>query len=143
MLSGDHTYEFGISKGFLNDRLILSGSFGVENYGHEEIKDNGEISNGQLIGDLNLEYVINESGTFRVNIFNESTDKTIIQASEQGDFTQGAGLLYKEEFDTMQDFKLVQYLLDVFRKKENKRFPIRERRQQKAIPVEEPTQKNK
>ena len=30
-LTGDKQYEFGVSKGFLDDRLQLSGSFGVEN----------------------------------------------------------------------------------------------------------------
>lgn len=137
MISGDNTYEFGVSKGFLNDRLILSGSFGVENYGQQEISDNGEVSTGQLIGDINLEYVINESGTFRVNIFNESTDKTIIQESGQGDFTQGAGLSYKEDFESFDDFKLVQYVLDVFRKKENKRYPKKGKRHQRPVPEED------
>jgi hypothetical protein len=133
-LSGDNTFEFGITKGFLNDRLILSGSFGVEEYGEVEVDDDGNEHTGQLIGDINLEYLLNESGTFRVNIFNESTDKTIIQEGEQGDFTQGAGLLYKEDFNTFEDFKLVQYVLDVFRKDENKKFPNKRKRQQRAVP---------
>lgn len=134
MISGDNTYEFGISKGFLNDRLIFSGSFGVENYGEEEVDDNGNVSTGQLIGDLNLEYVINESGTFRVNIFNESTDKTIIQESGEGDFTQGAGLSYKEDFESFDDFKVVQFVLDLFRKKENKRYIKRSKKNQRPVP---------
>ncbi len=134
MISGDNTYEFGISKGFLNDRLIFSGSFGVENYGEEEVDDNGNVSTGQLIGDLNLEYVINESGTFRVNIFNESTDKTIIQESGEGDFTQGAGLSYKEDFESFDDFKVVQFVLDLFRKKEKKRYIKNSNKKQRPVP---------
>lgn len=136
-ISGDNTYEFGVSKGFLNDRLILSGSFGVENYGQEKTNADGEISTGQLIGDINLEYLLNQTGTFRVNIFNESTDKTILQEGDDSDFTQGAGLSYKEDFDSMDDFKLVQYVLDIFRRKGNKRYPNKGKRQQRSVPVQD------
>lgn len=134
IVSGDNTFEFGVSKGFLNDRLILSGSFGVENYGEDEVDDDGTIHSGQLIGDLNLEYILNEEGTFRVNIFNESNDNTVIQDGGEGDFTQGAGLSYKEDFDNFNDFKVAQYILDLFRKKDNKRYPNKRRRQQRPVP---------
>lgn len=134
IVSGDNTFEFGVSKGFLDDRLILSGSFGVESYGEEEVDENGQVHTGQLIGDLNLEYLLNESGTFRVNIFNESNDHTVIQEGGQGDFTQGAGLSYQEDFESFQDFKVAQYILDIFRKKENKRYPNKRRRQQRPVP---------
>ena len=134
-VSGDNTFEFGVSKGFLDDRLILSGSFGVESYGQEEVDESGQVHTGQLIGDLNLEYILNESGTFRVNIFNESNDHTVIQDGGAGDFTQGAGLSYQEDFETFEDFKVAQYVLDVFRKKENRRFLGKgRRRQQRKVP---------
>lgn len=128
-LTGDNTYEFGVSKGFLDDRLILSGSFGVENRKTDESSNQNSI-----IGDLNLEYLLNESGTFRINIFNESNDKTIIQNSDQSSFTQGVGLYYKEDFHTLKDFKAVQYFLDIFRKKANKRYPIKRKRKQTPVP---------
>ncbi len=135
IVSGDNTFEFGVSKGFLDDRLILSGSFGVESYGEEEVDDDGTVHTGQLIGDLNLEYLLNESGTFRVNIFNESNDHTVIQEGGQGDFTQGAGLSYQEDFETFEDFKVAQYVLDVFRKKDNRRYlGKRGRRQRRKVP---------
>jgi hypothetical protein len=135
IISGDNTFEFGVSKGFLDDRLILSGSFGVESYGEEEVDENGNIHTGQLIGDLNLEYLLNESGTFRVNIFNESNDHTVIQEGGQGDFTQGAGLSYQEDFETFEDFKVAQYVLDVFRKRENRKYLGKKgRRQRRKVP---------
>lgn len=127
-LSGDNSYEFGISKGFLDDRLILSGSFGVENQKADE------TNQSSLIGDVNLEYLLNQSGTFRVNIFNESNDQSTIQSAKQGPFTQGIGLYYKEDFDSFHDFKAVQYFLDIFRKKKNKRYPIKRKRKQVPVP---------
>ena len=128
-LTGDNTYEFGVTKGFLDDRLILSGSFGVENKTVDDAKDGSSI-----IGDVHLEYLLNESGTFRVNIFNEPNDKSIIQDQDQGPFTQGAGLHYQENFNNVKDFKVIQYFLDVFRKKQNKRYPIKRKRKQ--VPVQ-------
>ena len=127
-LSGNDSYEFGISKGFLDDRLILSGSFGVENQKADE------TSQSSLIGDVNLEYLLNQSGTFRVNIFNKSNDKSTVQTAKQGNFTQGIGLYYKEDFSTVNDFKAIQYFLDLFRKKKNKRYPIKRKRKQVPVP---------
>ena len=131
-LTGDKQYEFGVSKGFLDDRLQLSGSFGVENQSIEN------QSSTNLIGDLNLEYLLNESGTFRVNIFNQSTDKTIIQSAKLDPFTQGAGIHYKEDYDNAKDFKLLQYFLDVFRKKGKKRYPIKRKKEQRPVPKDIP-----
>ncbi len=127
-LTGDNTLEFGLKKSFLDDRLIFTGSFGVENQNHDGTDESS------LIGDLNLEYLLNESGTFRVNIFNESNDRTIVQDENKGDFTQGVGLNYQEEFNTAKDFKMIQYFFDIFRKKENKRYPIKRKRRQKPVP---------
>ncbi|MFT6981917.1 MAG: hypothetical protein ACJAUD_000684 [Crocinitomicaceae bacterium] len=134
-ITGDNKFEFGVSKGFLDDRLILSGSFGVENYGDNTgvVDDNGEQISQELIGDVRLEYLLNESGTFRVNIFNESTDKTIITEGDLGNFTQGAGLNYREDFNSFEDFKMIQYVFDIFRKKSKKKY-LGRRKQQRAIP---------
>ncbi|NRA12565.1 MAG: translocation/assembly module TamB domain-containing protein, partial [Crocinitomicaceae bacterium] len=135
-ITGDNKLEFGVSKGFLDDRLILSGSFGVEKYGENAgvVDGNGDKINQELIGDVRLEYLLNESGTFRVNIFNESTDKTIITEGDLGEFTQGAGLNYREDFNTFKDFKLIQYIFDIFRRKDKKKYLDRRNKQQRAIP---------
>jgi hypothetical protein len=108
--------------------LILSGSLGVETE-----SDN----HNSLIGDVNLEYKLNESGSFRVNIFNESNDKTIIQDQQKGHFTQGAGLHYQEDFNGAEDFNAFQAFLDVFRKKENKRNKNKRKKRQVPVPPKE------
>jgi len=117
-LTGDNSYEFGVSKSFLDDKLIVSGSFGVD-----QQTQGGNQNKNNFIGDLYVEYVLNESGTFRVNGFNESIDRTIIQNQNRGSFTQGVGLSYKEEFSSWKDFKAIQHFFDLFRRKEKKRFP--------------------
>ncbi|MEY4602766.1 MAG: hypothetical protein RIT43_58 [Bacteroidota bacterium] len=126
-LSGESTYEFGVTKGFLDNRLILNGSFGVENV------TSSSQSQSALIGDVRLEYLLNESGTIRVNVFNESNDFSVIQEKNLGPFTQGAGIHYQEDFDNFGNFKLAQYFLDIFRKKENKRYPVKRNKRQTVI----------
>ena len=129
--------EFDVSKSFLDNRLIISGSFGVET-GVSKISDqessNSSNDNTSLIGDVMIEYLINESGTFRVNAFNESNRNTIHE--DAGLFSQGAGINYQEEFDNWKDFKLFQSFLDIFRRKKNKRIKIKRKKRQKKVPLD-------
>ncbi|MEO9258078.1 MAG: translocation/assembly module TamB domain-containing protein, partial [Crocinitomicaceae bacterium] len=127
-----NTYEFGVSKGFLDDRLILSGNFGVNQVNAADKQ--GTASN--FIGDVNLEYKLNESGSFRVNVFNQSNQYDIISKKNLGLFTQGVGLHYQESFSNINDFKLIQFVLDLFRKPENRRYLGKKKNKRVPIPKE-------
>jgi hypothetical protein len=131
LLTGGSSMEFGVSKSFLDNRLIVTGSFGVENN-----STSGDKAQGGLMGDVEVEYLLNESGSFRVNVFNESNDQSVIQDKDLGPFTQGAGIHYSEDFDNIHNFKLIQYFLDIFRSAENKRFPVKRNKQTTPIPPE-------
>lgn len=133
-ITGENTLGFGVSKGFLDDRLIFTGSFGVES------GSSTSQSSSALVGDVSLDYILNESGTFRITVFNESNDYSIIQDNKGGLFTQGIGLHYREDYDNIENFKLIQTFLDIFRKKENKKYPVRrKKRQTKVPPIEDDT----
>jgi hypothetical protein len=119
-VAGDNSVELGVKTGLLNDRLIVSGSFGVENKTDNASGPSNNTTQSSLIGDVNIEYLINEKGTFRVNVFNQSNANSVNENS--GPFTQGAGISYHEEFNTWKDFQLFQAILDVFRKKDKKHF---------------------
>ena len=119
-VAGDNSVELGVKTGLLNDRLIVSGSFGVENKTGDMSGTNQSSTQSSLIGDVNIEYLINEKGTFRVNVFNQSNANSVNENS--GPFTQGAGISYHEEFNSWKDFELFQAILDIFRKKEKKHF---------------------
>jgi hypothetical protein len=132
-LSGQFAGEFGISKGFLDDRLILSGSLGVGGVREDESQpQTGGAQNNTLV-DLEVEYLLNEKGTFRVSAFNESNNNAIIQDNNRGQYTQGVGISYKEDFHSIEDFKLAQFFANLFRKKEN-RVDIRED-EDKKVPI--------
>ena len=119
-VAGDNSVELGVKTGLLNDRLIVSGSFGVENKTDNASGPSNNATQSSLIGDVNIEYLVNEKGTFRVNVFNQSNANSVNENS--GPFTQGAGISYHEEFNTWKDFQLFQAVLDVFRKKDKKHF---------------------
>ncbi|MGM0478285.1 MAG: translocation/assembly module TamB domain-containing protein [Bacteroidota bacterium] len=134
-LSGQFSGEFGMSKNFLNDRLQVSGSVGVGSVRDQSGSDVGAPGQNTVIGDVEIEYYLNEKGSFRIHGFNESNNNTVIQNNNQGLFTQGVGISYKEDFHTLEDFKLLQFFANLFRKEEVKiDFPGDDRRE--PIPEE-------
>lgn len=136
-ITGGNTVAVGLTKGFLDDRLIFNGSFGVESRSAAT-----NYTGNTLIGNVSLEYLLNETGTIRVNIFNESNDYTIIQEKNLGPFTQGIGINYQEDFNSFNDFKMAQYVLDFFRTKENKKIKTKRRSNQKPTPSIQGIQNN-
>jgi hypothetical protein len=115
-----------VQKNFLNDRLVITGSFGVENNA-----TSGQATSG-FVGDVSIDYLVNQKGTLRVNAFNKSNSNTVDESS--GPFTQGAGLSYHEEFNNMGDFELYQSFMDVFRPKDKKYFKNRRKKKQTKLP---------
>ncbi len=126
--TGANTAKVGIKREFLDNRLVFTGSVGVGNSGI-----NSTQNKNTLLGDVNLVYLLNTSGTFKINIFNESNQNSVLQ-NKLGLFTQGVGIQYQEDFNDLGDFKLYQYFLDLFRKKNNKHFPIKRNRKHTPLP---------
>lgn len=133
-ITGGNSMALGVTKGFYNDRLIFRGSVGVGTSGNTDATSTATANYNQnpLIGDVNLEYLLNESGTFRINIFNESNQNTLLN-DQLGLFTQGAGLQYHEDFTSLEEFKALQYFLDIFRGKEKKRYPEKRKKREELI----------
>lgn len=117
-ISGQFSGEVGISKSFLDDRLLVSGSVGVGTK-KNELGGEAGTNESQFLGDVTIEYLLNKKGTFRLSVFNESNNNYLIQDEGRGQFTQGVGISYKESFYTTKDFKLFQFFANLFRKKEN------------------------
>jgi hypothetical protein len=114
--------EVAFKTQIFNDRLSISGNFGVSN------GNDANQNPSSLIGDVNVEYLINEEGTFRVRGFNESNDFDVTNTS-QAPYTQGVGVYYQEEFDRSADSRLLQRFLNIFRKKSNRKKPWEDKRE--------------
>lgn len=86
-----------LSTQLFNDRLLFSSNVGVS-------RGNSTNQNpSNLIGDVRLEYKITPEGKIRLVVYNESNDFRMI-TTQQSLYTQGVGVLYQEEFDTMDEF---------------------------------------
>jgi hypothetical protein len=84
-----------------NKRLILNGNVGYRN-------DNVNTSTNanKFIGDLDVEYFLTESGKLRFKAYNHTVDRYQLRAAKT---TQGAGFLYKEDFETVNE--MLRYYL--------------------------------
>jgi len=78
-----------------NNRWVVNGNLGYR-------FDNATSSTSKLIGDVDIEYLLTESGKFRFKIYNHTIDRFQQQSTEtkQG---QGLGILYKEDFANVDD----------------------------------------
>ncbi|MEZ4923329.1 MAG: translocation/assembly module TamB domain-containing protein [Crocinitomicaceae bacterium] len=111
----------------LNERTTIKTSFGVLT--GEEASSDG----GNFVGDVDIEYRLNDDGTFTMNFFNETNSSS---STAQGRFTQGVSLHYQETFNTTKQFRAWQKFLNVFRKKENRvNFEKINRRSEKWVPI--------
>ncbi len=82
--------EFALSTQLLNDRLSINGNVDVTNNATANSTNN-------IVGDFDVDYKINKSGKLQIKAYNRANDNMIYQNSP---YTQGFGLLYKEEFNT-------------------------------------------
>ncbi len=94
--------EVGVSTQLFNDRVSIDGSVGVAGTNPEQNNPGSSNQNtNNLVGDVNVEYKISKDGKLRAKAFNKSNDNTL--GTSSGPFTQGAGLAYKEEFNTLNE----------------------------------------
>lgn len=85
--------EVILSSRLLNDRLIINGNFGY--------RDNPMLNQEAFIGDIDLELLLNNSGSWRIKAYNHYNEKYYYtQTATQ---TQGVGLMYKKDFDKITE----------------------------------------
>jgi len=78
-----------------NDRIIFNGNFGYRNEGV-----NTSTNGSKFIGDFDLEYLLNESGKLRAKVYSHTIDRSQLKEAKS---TQGIGLIYKEDFESVSD----------------------------------------
>jgi hypothetical protein len=72
----------------VNDRIIINGKVGVPI---------GSKEQSSVIGEVNVEFLMNEEGTLRSSIFNRQNE--IQYTEEEEGYTQGVGMTYQIDFD--------------------------------------------
>ncbi|WP_245889676.1 translocation/assembly module TamB domain-containing protein [Christiangramia gaetbulicola] len=76
----------------ISDRVIINGQVGVPI---------GGVTESVIIGDLEIQFLLNEEGTLRAKVFNRENNIQFI--GEEIGFTQGVGLSYNVDFDTFKE----------------------------------------
>ena len=76
----------------INDRIIINGKVGVPV---------GGVNESTVAGDIEVQWLVNEDGSLRINFFNRQADIQFI--GEDQIFEQGAGLSYSVDFDTFSE----------------------------------------
>ena len=114
-LSSDEL-DLALSKQLFNNRLSIDGNFGVaNNNGTSTNVSNKSNNNVNGLVDVTVEYKLSESGKYRVKGFNRSNDNTEA-ATSGGAYTQGVGIFYREEYETLNE--LYKRYIAKFKKKE-------------------------
>lgn len=100
-------FEVMISTQLLNDRVVIDGNVGVS-------ENNKTTSN--LVGDFNAEVKVSKDGRLRFKVYNKTINNNILN-NYNSPYTQGLGILYRQEFNTIGE--LVKKFRERFKKKEN------------------------
>ena len=89
----DVEFDVALSSNLLNNRLLLNGNFGYRDK---------SLNNNSFIGDFDIEYLLNRSGSIRLKAYNRYNDQNYYLKSALT--TQGVGVMFKRDFDYLFDF---------------------------------------
>ena len=89
--------ELAVSTQLFNERLLVNTTVGVQ-YGQAT----SSSTQSQLIGDVQVEYLMSPDGKMRLKAYNLSNDQNLNRA-DQAQYTQGVGIGYRREFDRVRE----------------------------------------
>jgi hypothetical protein len=106
--------QVALSTQLFNDRLNLTvnGSVDVATNAAVKASDN-------IVGEFDIDYKITRNGKFRIKTYNHINNDMLYENSP---YTQGLGVLYKEEFNTFGELWR-RYMRSLFGKKEDDVVP--------------------
>ncbi len=86
-------YQVGVQlSSKISERVLINGKVGVPVNGANE---------STVAGDIEVQWLVNEDGSLRINFFNRQADLQFI--GEDLIFEQGGGVSYSVDFDTMKE----------------------------------------
>jgi hypothetical protein len=88
-----------LSTQLFNERLAVRGNFGVTSNTQSQFTR----SQSGILGDFLLEYMLTESGNIRLKVFNQTNPYEVFSTAGSM-YTQGVGLIYQEDFNTVDEF---------------------------------------
>ena len=111
-------YQVGVQLSTkLSERVLINGKVAVPVGGANE---------SSVAGDIEVQWLVNDDGSLRINFFNRQADLQFI--GEDQIFEQGAGVSYSVDFDTFKE--LMQRLF-------NKKLTLESENELPVIPDDE------
>ena len=104
--------EVALSTQLFNDKVTIDGNLGVNGANTKNPNQNPNT----IVGDVNVDYKLTDDGKVRVKAFNRPNDITQVYTSSP--YTQGLGIVYREEFDTIGE--LYKRYLNSLKNRKNK-----------------------
>ncbi len=91
-------WDLALSTQLFNDKLTIDGNVGAN--GNSNNPNQTQTQNTtNIVGEVAVDYKITDDGKFRIKAFNKANDNN--QVNTNGGYTQGLGVFYREEFDTI------------------------------------------
>ena len=87
----DMEFQTMLSGSLFNNRLLINGNFGY--------RENA-LANSNFVGDFDLQWLLNKSGTISLKAYNETNDRYFVRNTLT---TQGIGILVKRDFNKWSD----------------------------------------
>jgi hypothetical protein len=85
--------EFGVQfSSQISERIVVNGKVGIPV---------GKINDSRVAGDVDVQWLVNEDGSLRINFFNRQAELQFI--GEDQTFEQGSGVSYQVDFDTIKE----------------------------------------
>lgn len=85
----DVEFDLALSSSLLNNRLLFNGNFGYRDK---------SLNNNSFIGDFDLEYLLNRTGSLRLKAYNRYNDQNFYVKNALT--TQGVGIVFRRDFDS-------------------------------------------
>lgn len=92
-------YSVLIHSSLLNNRLIIDGNVGFSSNN----PSGTQTGTNNFIGDISLEYKLNQEGNWIFKIFNITNQYDVLNQTTP--YSQGISIIYKKEFSSKKDYK--------------------------------------
>jgi len=89
----DMEVQGSLSGKMFNNRLLFNGNFGY--------RDQATTYSNNFVGDFNLQWLLNKSGTISLKAYSETNDRYFTKSSLT---TQGGGILFQKDFNKFWEF---------------------------------------
>ena len=103
--------EFALSTQLFNDRVTINSNVDM---GSQNVST-------PIAGDFSIDVKIVPSGKLRLKAFARSNDEIIYGGGTQNDYTTGAGVMYREDFNNLEE--LWNRYKNFFKRKPKSDFP--------------------